>query len=367
MGQPGMAGGGIIAFTGGGQGEQEQDQQNEEQAPQQKTYRAPNTLDEIFERYGQGEEDINKAFDTQIKKLDEMEVYQAKVDPSIDEERQRLINEKLAEQNKLPTDKWQALVDMGQAMMEEASKPHTPGFGSMAAWSAGTKAYANKIRQLQADFDKNQEALDKALIQQDHLDYIAKETNRKDAIDGRNAIRKEIAGLQAKKLETMGTMKHNLAQLGISAINARTNMAQANKPANPTDWQRQYQIAYSAAKKQYPDLPDEQVQKMAMDYVAAQKGSENKDYATQLAIRTKAEESVDKRLDPLSGSREAGEYTRLQKEDEASGGNTADAYREELIQKYIGAVTGGGAQPQLGQGNAGQVEYHYDENGNPLN
>jgi hypothetical protein len=47
-----------------------------------------------------------------------------------------------------------------------------------------------------------------------------------------------------------------------------------------------------------------------MDYVAAQKGSENKDYATQLAIRKQAEESVNTRLDPLQGGAEAQEYKK---------------------------------------------------------
>jgi hypothetical protein len=63
----------------------------------------------------------------------------------------------------------------------------------MASLSAGTKAYTNKIRQLKTDYDKTQSDIDKAIIQQNHLDYVAQETNNKAAIDARNAKRKEIA------------------------------------------------------------------------------------------------------------------------------------------------------------------------------
>ena len=284
MGQMGMAGGGIIAFVGGGQGAQEQDQQNQEEAltaqlnqqqqqqqqaqdqapapaapaPQQhQTYRAPTSLDQVFQQYGEGEEDINAAFDKQMAELDKMEVYEPKNSPAYDQERDRLINEKLADQNKMPLDQWEQLIAQGMAQMKEAQKPHEPGFGYMAATTAGLEAFYETGKKLEKEHETTQRDLDKAIIDQNRLEFAANETGRKEAIEARNAKRKEIMELQAKKLEILATKKYNLAQLGISAINARTAMTKA-ATGNPSNYDTQFGIELAALREENNSLPADQ-------------------------------------------------------------------------------------------------------------
>jgi hypothetical protein len=285
----GMAGGGIITFAEAGQVAQEQDQQNQEDAlfnqlnpeeqadpaptpapQQQQTYKAPNTLDQVFQQYGEAEEDLDARFDAQIAELNKMEVYEPKNSPVYAQKRELLIKQKLADQNKIPFDQFDQLIAQGMAGMKEAMKPHEPGFGYMAATTAGLEAFYETGKKLEKEHETLQNKLDSDIIEQNKLEFEAQETNRKAAIDARNAKKKEIADLQEKILVNTATRMNNLAQLGISAINARTSMANAGKKDNTTDWEEKFKIEYEALKAdpKNANLSDAQLKRMAYKNVA---------------------------------------------------------------------------------------------------
>lgn len=169
--------------------------------------------------YGMGEltkkyKQIDKNFEQQLADLNQYEVYQASTDPAIQQERERAMNEKLASALKLPKDQWNILVADGLAMWEEASKPRQPGeANAWTYWGAGAKAAAAKAKEIQTQYDAAQKELDKHLIDLNHQEWVASETNKKDAIAFRNALRDKTAQLQKDRdslqfdfLKTIGTL-----------------------------------------------------------------------------------------------------------------------------------------------------------------
>lgn len=185
--------------------------------------------------YGMGElnkkyKEIDKNFETQLKELNQYEVYQASTDPAVQQERERAMNEKLANALKLPKDKWDILIADGQAMMDEASKPRQPGeANAWTYWGAGAKAAAVKAKEIQTAYDAAQKELDKHLIDLNHQEWVASETNKKDAISYRNTLRDKTAQLQKDRdslqfdyLKTIGTLG---AQLDATAATREATAA----------------------------------------------------------------------------------------------------------------------------------------------
>ena len=155
--------------------------------------------------------------------LAKQQVFQGRVDPTLEEDRKRLLLLKTANEQDVEKDRWQSLVEMGLAMAESASKPRLPGEGNMLTdLTAGMRAGTNKLNAVNDAYKKAQAQLDKDIIQAEHLKFQAEETQRKDLY---NAYKQKQADIYAaqKEVDTLNTtVQKEAANLGIQAQNADT-------------------------------------------------------------------------------------------------------------------------------------------------
>jgi hypothetical protein len=180
--------------------------------------------------YAKNQKTGDAAFKDQIERAKGRELYNMGTDPSIDQDRQRILAEKLASDNKIRVDHWDALVQAGLAMAASASQPRLPGQSNMLTdLTAGMKAGTDRLAQLNTAYEANQKQLDKELVQLNHLDYMAKETNNKSIYDQKLAKEKDIDALQNKQIEFDATIQSEAAKSTLAAaqIIATNNIAKA--------------------------------------------------------------------------------------------------------------------------------------------
>ena len=180
--------------------------------------------------YAKNQKIGDAAFNDQLERAKGRELYNMGTDPSIDLDRQRILAEKLANDNKIHVDHWDALVQAGLAMAASASQPRLPGQSNMLTdLTAGMKAGTDRLAQLNTAYEANQKQLDKELVQLNHLDYMAKETNNKSIYDQKLAKEKDIDALQNKQIEFDATIQSEAAKSALAAaqIIATNNIAKA--------------------------------------------------------------------------------------------------------------------------------------------
>jgi hypothetical protein len=158
-----------------------------------------------------------------LDELAKQQVFQGRVDPTLEEDRKRLLLQKEANAHDVEKDRWQSLVEMGLAMAESASKPRLAGEGNMLTdLTAGMRAGTTKLNAVNDAYKKAQAQLDKDIIEAEHLKFQAEETQRKDLY---NAYKQKQADIYAarKEVDTLNTtVQKEAANLGIQAQNADT-------------------------------------------------------------------------------------------------------------------------------------------------
>lgn len=239
MQNPQLARGGIIAFANKGAVESTTDEPQEAQEPMTyNTYMAgnpdeasaapvattteetklPSSYSDYMSQMQSNLSGYKKDVAAREERLKNRPLYQAAPDPSIEEDRRRIVAEKLANEHDIDKDRWQSLVDMGLAWAESAARGDDP----LVSLVAGSKAGTTSLRKINDDYKKTQAALDKELIALDHAKYVAEETQRKSAYDQVTAIETKIDALHSDLFKTEAEIQKN-------AVTAALNKEQVSK------------------------------------------------------------------------------------------------------------------------------------------
>jgi hypothetical protein len=178
--------------------------------------------------------DIQKQFADAIDQVNKMEIYTAGTDPSVKMKREELIARKLANDNDVSKDRWDSLIAAGLAMMQEASKPRLQGeANALTFWGAGMKAGYDKLNAINSKYKADQDALDDALIELSHNEYLAQETNKKEAIAAKNQKIKDVMSLQNQAIQSAFDFQKALVDFGLrkDTISATRENTQAQLEA----------------------------------------------------------------------------------------------------------------------------------------
>lgn len=271
MQNPQFANGGIIAFANRGAVQGTADNTQEDQEPMTyNTYMAsmptqntgvvpeqqprervklPSSFGEAMQSLQEGASNYEDTIEARKQALKNRMIYQAKPDPSIEEDRTRINALKLANENDLEPDRWQAMVDMGLAWAESAARGDDP----LVSLVAGSKAGVTSLRKINDEYKKTQAALDKELIALDHAKYLAEETNNKDAYNQVYKIQDTIDGLD-DKLDAL----NRDVQTKAAGLYIQHQQATTKSTANPSNYEIQMGIELAVLREQNNKLPPDQ-------------------------------------------------------------------------------------------------------------
>lgn len=278
MQNPQLARGGIIAFADGGGSDKEQEAQ---EPMTYNTYMA--SQPQVFDTYEAANRELNKTLDpfaseqqetklpssyadymkqtqsdlagykkevaAREERIKNRPLYQAASDPSIEEDRRRIVAEKLSNEHDIDKDRWKSLVDMGLAWAESAAKGDDP----LVSYVAGSKAGITSLRKINDDYKKTQAALDKELIALDHAKYVAEETQRKSAYDQVTAIETKIDALH----DTLFAKEQEVQKNAVTAA-IQHQQATTKSTANPSNYEIQMGIELAVLREQNNKLPPDQ-------------------------------------------------------------------------------------------------------------
>jgi hypothetical protein len=321
MQAPQFADGGIVAFANRGEVEADNSEepptpitynsymealgQTQTQAPisEQEDTKLPTSYTDYMTQMQQGLKDYKKYMGAREENLKNRPVYQAQPDPSVEEDRRRVIAQRLANEHDIDKDRWQSMVDMGLAWAESAAKGDDP----LVSLVAGSKAGTTSLRKINDDYKKTQAALDKELIALDHAQYLAEETNRKDAYTQVFKIQDNIDALHSELLKQETELQKNAVTAAIQKEQADTQRGIAAQ-GRTTDFTRKLAIE-KAALRELPEnqgLTEAQIERKAYQNVVSNDLTREKFDAAQQADWTtryaKEAEIVRKELNSLTST-----------------------------------------------------------------
>jgi hypothetical protein len=239
--QQGYARGGVIAFANRGAVDTSNSARTSSSSKESTSYGIPEYLQAVKTQQQHQQE----ALDEQ-KAIPE---FKPSMDPSYEEDRQRILMERTAAEHDVPIDRWQALVAAGIAMAKSASTPRRPGESNMLTdLTAGTEAGINKLNAINDAYKAKKTQLDKDLVEANRLKFTAEETNRKDLYNAHTAKLKDVAK-QQDELDGLWTegMKEAVG-LGISQTNASANATNARVNARTPVQMQEIELYYQQLK-----------------------------------------------------------------------------------------------------------------------
>jgi hypothetical protein len=173
------------------------------------------TMDETEAGYKKAAADSKKKLEARLEELRGRTAYQAAIDPSIEDERQRLLSEKAAAESDYKKDQWDSLISAGIAMMKDAAIPRQEGqYSPMGNLALGMEVGLKKTQELDAAYKKNMSDLEKQVNQLSHAKWLAEETQKKSDFDFAQNLEDKVYTTQREADNTHVELLKNLATLG---------------------------------------------------------------------------------------------------------------------------------------------------------
>ena len=193
------------------------------------------TLDDAEAQYKQEAQKRQKMIDDRLDELKKRTAYQAAIDPSIEEERQRLLSEKAAAESDYRKDQWDSLISAGIAMMKDAAIPRQEGqYSPMGNLALGMEVGLKKTQELDAAYKKNMSDLNKQINQLSHAKWLADETQKKSDFDFAQNLEDKVYETQAKGEDIQVELTKNLVDLGKSKAQIRATEASTSATREQT-------------------------------------------------------------------------------------------------------------------------------------
>jgi hypothetical protein len=283
-----------------------------------------------------------------INTLKKQVIYQKKIDPSIQENIDNTVAEKLADDQKISKKGWDGLIAMADAWIEENNKRKSPDeYSPIAVVNAGFKAADAKIAALEKEHAANQKALNAKLVELHHSQYEAAETNSEKAFNAVNQANKDVEALLDNNLTLTAELQKNKADYALrkQQADAASTQAASSKltveQGRTTDYTRAVETEFAKLKYQrdtdpsspYKNKSDAELKALASDHVKAldiraQANILNEQKANDARVKA-AQAAVDKSVQP--GGANYITYLTKQDYDTKNHTNTAEEYKQQLL------------------------------------